>query len=100
MTCSVRPKDVATASYCRRSTSGDAYRGQGDRQQALGPWCADHAVVKKMAAWVVLLVFPPVTLALLLVIVLASFGGTLGVRELFVECLTRIFEVGSCLRLL
>lgn len=39
------------------------------------------------------MLFPPVTITLLLVVVVAMFGGTLGVRELFVEGLTRIFEV-------
>ncbi|EYC07107.1 hypothetical protein Y032_0072g691 [Ancylostoma ceylanicum] len=48
-----------------------------------------------MVAWLLLMVFPPVTLTLLLVVVVASFGGTLGVREMFVEMLLRLFEWGS-----
>ncbi|KAK6059637.1 Acyltransferase [Cooperia oncophora] len=41
------------------------------------------------------MLFPPVTIALLVIIVVATFGGTLGVREMFVEGLTRIFEWGA-----
>ncbi|VDO80747.1 unnamed protein product [Haemonchus placei] len=48
-----------------------------------------------MVAWLFLMFFPPVTITVLLVIVVASFGGTLGIRELFVEGLTRIFEWGA-----
>ncbi|KJH43955.1 Acyltransferase [Dictyocaulus viviparus] len=51
--------------------------------------------ILQMAAWIFLVLFPPVTLTLLLVVVIASFGGTLGIRELFVEGLTQVFEWGS-----
>ncbi|WKY16333.1 hypothetical protein Q1695_001198 [Nippostrongylus brasiliensis] len=51
--------------------------------------------IQSMAAWVVLMLFPPMTLAVLVVVIVATFGGTLGVREMFVEGLTRIFEWGS-----
>ncbi|KAK5972622.1 hypothetical protein GCK32_016741 [Trichostrongylus colubriformis] len=48
-----------------------------------------------MVAWMILMLFPPITITVLVIIVVASFGGTLGIRELFVEGLTRIFEWGA-----
>ncbi|KAK6766698.1 hypothetical protein RB195_026153 [Necator americanus] len=48
-----------------------------------------------MFIWLLLMIFPPITITILLVVVVASFGGTIGVREMFVEMLLRIFEWGS-----
>uniref|UniRef100_A0A915E1X2 Phospholipid/glycerol acyltransferase domain-containing protein n=1 Tax=Ditylenchus dipsaci TaxID=166011 RepID=A0A915E1X2_9BILA len=39
--------------------------------------------------------FPPLLLTVILVIVLASFGKSLGLRERYVNCLIRIFEWGA-----
>uniref|UniRef100_A0A1I7WHH1 PlsC domain-containing protein n=1 Tax=Heterorhabditis bacteriophora TaxID=37862 RepID=A0A1I7WHH1_HETBA len=53
----------------------------------MGPF-AEHIIIFASAFF-----FPPVALTLLLVVLLATFGKSLGLREIYVNTLINIFEV-------